>query len=78
MSKKPDQQRVRHVCCNCGSSDIVRNARAWWNEDQQQWVLCGLYDVICRTCGCEVPKGITKEQEIADAEPDTMPEVQKP
>lgn len=44
--------KVKLVCDKCGSTEISRDASAQWNEDTQDWELCGLQDnMTCETCG---------------------------
>jgi hypothetical protein len=46
-----DGERVAFVCERCGSSDVVKDARATWDVHQQQWTLAGYYDSAeCQAC----------------------------
>lgn len=52
-------EKVIYVCKGCGSTDILFNAYAKWDEETQQMVLCSSYShPYCVTCesGCEVEK----------------------
>lgn len=43
--------RVRKICETCGSTEVVRDAWAEWDEDDQQWVLQNVFDdAYCETC----------------------------
>lgn len=43
---------------SCGSSDILRDAYACWDENTQQWVLHSCYDLFCcEACDAE-PKRV--------------------
>jgi hypothetical protein len=45
-------KRYAIVCERCGSSDIVSDARAAWDVQNQQWTLVGHYDAS-ECLGCE-------------------------
>lgn len=46
--------RVEPVCDRCGSSELVRDACAEWDDTTQQWALVGVYDsTTCQTCEAE-------------------------
>lgn len=41
-------------CFNCGSTNLVREAFAVYDEDAGEWVLHSVYDeIICDDCGNE-------------------------
>lgn len=43
---------VKYTCPHCGSDEILRDAFAIWDIDQQQWVLDSTYDdFMCNGCG---------------------------
>lgn len=43
--------KVRLCCPDCGSTDIVRDATATWNEDTQDWECSGVQDAMtCHEC----------------------------
>jgi len=53
--------KIKKVCSNCGSENIVADAYAVWSIELQNWELAGVYDNT--TCiDCEV------EDEIEDIE----------
>ena len=37
-------KRIGYVCGNCGSSNVVSDARAQWNAEKQKWIVVGHYD----------------------------------
>lgn len=43
--------KVRKVCKYCGSTDVLKDAWAEWDEEKQEWVLSDVYDddfcVVC-------------------------------
>jgi len=42
---------IRIVCGTCGSTEVVRDAWAAWDEDTQQWVLENVFDeAYCHEC----------------------------
>jgi predicted RNA-binding Zn-ribbon protein involved in translation (DUF1610 family) len=44
--------RIRFVCPDCGSHNVLRDAYAEWNEQAQEWELHGVYDnFTCDDCG---------------------------
>lgn len=50
----PAQVRVRPICPKCGSADIVKDASAQWDEENQCWSLSGTYDgETCQACDAE-------------------------
>lgn len=41
-------------CTSCGSVDILRDAYACWDENQQNWVLHSCYNAYrCETCNVQ-------------------------
>ena len=45
------RKRVAFVCERCGSSEVVSDARAAWDVENQQWTLVGHYDASeCLAC----------------------------
>lgn len=45
---------LQYRCKDCGSLDIVRDAFADWDVEEQEWVLSSVYDYMCcRDCGEE-------------------------
>lgn len=45
------RKRVAFVCEYCGGSDVVSDARAAWDVENQQWTLVGHYDASeCLAC----------------------------
>lgn len=46
--------RVRMICAECGSAEVVRDAWAAWDDDRQDWVLQSVHDYAhCDECGGE-------------------------
>jgi len=44
--------RIKMVCNNCGSENVLKDAYAAWNVDSQQWELSNTFDNnICDDCG---------------------------
>jgi len=54
-------KRIGYVCGNCGSSNVVSDARAQWNARKQKWVVVGHYD-SSECLDCE------KEESIIEVE----------
>lgn len=47
-------KRERPFCKDCGSENILKDSYAAWDDDAQDWVLCGYYDhEVCGDCGSE-------------------------
>lgn len=47
---EPDQMESPH-CRSCGSTEILRDAYACWDQDRQEWVLHSCYDLYrCESC----------------------------
>ncbi len=47
-------RRVKIVCSHCGSDQVVRDAWAIWNTENQHWELHSMYDhTQCDICGKE-------------------------
>jgi hypothetical protein len=59
------RKRVTYLCEWCGSSDVVKDARATWDVHEQEWALAGYYD----SAECEACERETKliEVELAPA-----------
>ena len=50
---EPDQLE-KPRCTSCGSADILRDAYACWDENQQEWVLHSCYDDFrCENCDAQ-------------------------
>lgn len=46
------EKKLRMVCPECGSTGVVRDAYAEWDEEEQDWVLLAVYDhAACNECG---------------------------
>jgi hypothetical protein len=54
--------RIKMVCATCGSDDVLRDAWAEWDVEQQQWVLQNVFDHAVCEGACE---GETRIKEIA-------------
>jgi hypothetical protein len=47
-------EKENPVCKYCKGSEVLMDAYAAWNKDEQRWELSSLFDaVICETCGGE-------------------------
>lgn len=52
MSETP--KRIKIVCSTCKGSNVQRDATAAWDEETQEWELCGVMDQgYCIDCDCE-------------------------
>jgi predicted RNA-binding Zn-ribbon protein involved in translation (DUF1610 family) len=50
----PRHQRTQPLCRSCGSTEIVKDALAEWNFDDQKWTLLNVFEeVACTDCGFE-------------------------
>lgn len=48
------EKRIRIVCGDCGSENVVMDACAKWDYVLQEWVLAGFQDnATCNDCGSE-------------------------
>lgn len=46
--------KVRMVCRTCGSENVLRDAFAEWDVENQSWVLQNVFDdATCDDCGKE-------------------------
>ena len=46
-----EQPKERPHCRICGSTDLLRDAWARWDDDQSQWVLEEVFDYYhCNNC----------------------------
>jgi hypothetical protein len=45
-------EKTKPVCRSCGSSDILVDAYAQWNQETQEWEVYDTYEKggTCRTC----------------------------
>ncbi len=50
-----ERRKVRMVCKECGSEDVLCDAYAEWNYDKQEWVLQNTFDkgAYCNQCDGE-------------------------
>jgi len=47
-------EAVKKVCSYCGSTDVLVDAWAKWDEETQTWVLDSVYEnSICNVCDGE-------------------------
>ena len=61
--------KIRFKCPWCDSTDISRDASAYWNEEIQEWEVSDLYDdYSCGKCGLETK--YPEEEEINPTEED--------
>lgn len=46
--------KIQVICGTCGSADVRRDASASWHVENQEWVICSVYDDgNCEVCGTE-------------------------
>ncbi|HUD91751.1 hypothetical protein [Sphingobium sp.] len=46
--------RVKPVCADCGSDQLVRDAAVRWDMDAQDWTISGIFEcTTCDLCGAE-------------------------
>lgn len=46
-----DNKRVTYLCKNCGSTNVISDARARWDVPTQHWIVVGHYDSAeCLDC----------------------------
>ena len=51
MAKRREEPRLRMICKNCGSTQVMRDAWAEWSEGEQDWVLGAVFDYAhCHKC----------------------------
>lgn len=59
-----NNKRIRKVCTECGSTDVLLDAYAVWNEETQEFELLTVYDKghYCNQCDgpCSVKDEIIK------------------
>ena len=54
LGAAPAPERVEPACNRCGSTEIVRDALASWNNLAQQWEINDVYDsTSCQSCEAE-------------------------
>jgi hypothetical protein len=54
MARRRKEPKVRMVCEDCGSTDVMRDAWAHWDVESQDWVLGAVFDYAhCDACGGE-------------------------
>jgi predicted RNA-binding Zn-ribbon protein involved in translation (DUF1610 family) len=56
--------KIRKICPECGSANVVFDARAYWDEERQEYVFRGIDSdtlPICEDCGEEITP---KDEEI--------------
>lgn len=53
--------KIKIVCAECGSEDVMKDAYAAWSVEDQQWELASIHDKgdVCENCG-----GQTTLQEV--------------
>ena len=56
-----DRKRVTYLCKQCGSTNVISDARAEWDVRTQKWVVVGHYD-SAECLDCE------KEQDLVEVE----------
>lgn len=57
--------RVKKLCANCGSENIVKDAWAEWDIDKQEWVLSTFFDdTFCQDC--ESHYNYAEEEELPE------------
>lgn len=46
--------KIRKICAECGSENVVADAWAEWDEYAQDWVLANVFDYeFCQACESE-------------------------
>ena len=46
--------RVKLVCPECGSADVIKDATVKWDEVAQAWTVAGVQDwEMCQACDAE-------------------------
>lgn len=56
--------KVKKVCANCGSDNVVTDAWVSWDIDSQQWVIDDIFDNdYCKSCEGETT---IQDEEIED------------
>lgn len=53
-------QKLNYVCSSCKSEDVVLDAYAKWNKENQKWVLGNAYE----TAYCNICEADTRLQEL--------------
>lgn len=44
--------KVKMVCSECGSDNVLKDAYAAWNVETQEWELSATFDnTVCDNCG---------------------------
>lgn len=54
--------RVKYVCSECGSDDVLADAYAEWDEEHQRWELTDTFD---KGAHCNACDGETRLEEIS-------------
>ena len=51
----PEPEKIKKVCSDCKSEDVVADAYAAWNWVTQEWDIVATFDKgsHCNNCGCE-------------------------
>lgn len=48
-------RRVKYVCPHCGSEDLLKDAWAQWDTENQEWTLGATFDhTMCAECDSKV------------------------
>lgn len=47
---------AEYHCCNCGGTDVKKDAMACWSAAEHKWVLIDVFDdpIWCEDCDAEV------------------------
>lgn len=65
--------KLRMKCRDCGSTSVLRDAYAEWNEESQEWELQNIFDAaICCSEECDGGETEIEEEEIT-IEKDHLP-----
>lgn len=64
--------RIRKVCQECGSTEVVKDAWAEWDEETQEWVLQNVFDMgYCQNCESSSNGGLNIEDQEITPESET-------
>lgn len=67
-------RKVKMVCERCGSEEVLRDAWAEWDVDEQEWVLQNVFDhAVCESEECNGTETCIEEVpiEIGFGEPES-------
>ena len=67
--------KLKMVCAECGSEDVLRDAWAEWCVETQEWVLQNVFDdAYCEKCEgeCSIEGVVLTEDEVEDLAEDAQ------